>query len=282
MVIPAIIYATINGGTSTAAGWAIPTATDIAFAVGILNILGNRIPVAIKVFIAALAVVDDLGAVVVIAIFYSDNVSLFFLILLIILIPIFKLLLKKTRVFFYIIYLFVGVTLFFLLQKANLHTTLSGVLLAAITPYSKQPKQSYLNKVEHLLHKPVNYIIIPAFAIINTAIVLAPSTISNFNLKLFLGVFLGLVIGKPTGITLFSYLACKLKIAELPPSITIKKLFITSILGGIGFTMSIFISLLAFSNHNLIEQSKLAILIASGCAGIVGFVALKIMFKIRV
>jgi NhaA family Na+:H+ antiporter len=279
MLFPALIFILFNLGSHTLQGWAIPTATDIAFVVGILNLLGNRVPTTLKVFITALAVVDDLGAVLIIAIFYSNNIDILYLILLFAAIPICNYLLKKTTNGFYFVYAAVGILFFTLLHHAHLHTTLAGVILAAITPYNKNDDDSKLNTVEHHLNKPVNYFIIPLFALFNTAIVLECDIINHFDLNLFAGIFLALVVGKPIGITLFSWMACKLKLAELPKQIEIEKIFWVSILGGIGFTMSIFISLLAFKETYLIEQSKLIVLIASSFAAVLGFVMLKIKFR---
>ena len=280
MIVPAIVFVIFNLGKHSIKGWAIPTATDIAFAVGILNLLGNRVPMALKIFITALAVVDDLGAVLVIALFYSSKINILYLFFLLLAIPISNFLLKQKSKYFYLKYLLVAAVFFQLLHQAHLHTTLAGVLLAAITPYSRNDENSYLNIIEHTLNKPVNYFIIPVFAIFNTAIVLENNLLNNLNWNLFLGIFLGLLLGKPIGITLFSYLACKLKIAELPSNININKIFVVSILGGIGFTMSIFISLLAFKETFLIEESKLVVLIASTLAGVIGFIALKLSFKL--
>jgi len=279
MVVPAIIYLYFNSNDISVKGWAIPIATDIAFAVGILNLLGNRIPLALKIFVTALAVVDDLGAVAVIAVFYSSKIVWVYFLLLILFVPVAKYILKRFKTLFYPTYIIIGILIFWLLYHAQLHTTLSGVILAAITPYSKDLNSSKLNNIEHLLFKPVNYLIVPIFAIFNTAIVVDTEIINAFNLNLFLGIFIGLVIGKPIGITIFSYIACKLKIAELPTGSKISELFLVSILGGIGFTMSIFISLLAFNETFLIEQAKVAVLLASFIACLIGYVSLKMVFK---
>ena len=194
-------------------------------------------------------------------------------------IPICNYLLKKTIRGFYLVYAAIGILFFTLLHQAHLHTTLAGVILAAITPYKKNEEHSKLNIVEQHLNKPVNYFVIPLFALFNTAIVVKSDIINHFDVQLFAGIFLALVIGKPIGITLFSWMACKLKLAELPKQIEIEKVFWVSILGGIGFTMSIFISLLAFKETYLIEQSKLIVLIASSFAAVFGFVMLKIKFR---
>jgi NhaA family Na+:H+ antiporter len=190
-----------------------------------------------------------------------------------------KHILKRFKTLFYPTYIIIGILIFWLLYHAQLHTTLAGVIMAAITPDSKDLNSSKLNNIEHLLFKPVNYLIVPIFAIFNTAIVVDTEIINAFNLNLFLGIFIGLVIGKPIGITIFSYIACKLKIAELPTGSKISELFLVSILGGIGFTMSIFISLLAFNETFLIEQAKVAVLLASFIACLIGYVSLKMVFK---
>lgn len=281
MLVPALIYYLFNRNHIAVKGWAIPTATDIAFAVGILNLLGNKISVSLKIFVTALAVVDDLGAVLVIAFFYSNDISWMFILLLILFSFLAKLALAKITKLFYLFYIIVGLTIFILLMQAHLHTTLAGVILAIITPYDSNSENSILTNVEHKLFNSVNYFIMPLFAIMNTVIVLSGIGFSNINYQLFFGIFVGLVLGKPIGITLFSFIACKLNMANLPNETNIFELFLVSILGGIGFTMSIFISLLAFNDVSLIEQAKLSVLLASFFAGIVGFLVLFFYFKNR-
>jgi len=278
MAVPSMFFLLFNYNKNTANGWAIPTATDIAFALGIMSLFGNKIPLSLKVFIAALAVVDDLGAIVIIAFFYSAHINWLFILGIIITLFLAKYIFKKINKLFYLIYLFTFCMLIYLLHHAHLHTTLAGVLLAIITPFNELPNKSFLHKTEHALIKPVNIFIVPLFAIFNTAIVLNASLLNNFDYNLLLGICLALVIGKPIGILLFSYFACKFNLAQLPENININKLLYVSFLGGIGFIMSIFISNIAYTDLLLVEQAKVAVLAASFLAIVLSIIILKLKF----
>lgn len=270
MIVPALLFSFFNFGTDKQSGAGIPMATDIAFAVGILSILGKRVPVSLKVFLTALAVIDDLGAIIVIALFYST--SLAFLNLFIAL-GIFGvlLILNRLKVFNLIPYLIGGVLMWYFMLNSGVHATITGVLLAFAIPFGKGDKNSASYKLQHFLHKPVAFIILPLFAIANTCIVIGDGWASGFAEASSLGIILGLVIGKPLGIWLFSFIGVSMGVCALPSDLKWKNIFGAGILGGIGFTMSIFITLLAFDNPNVIDTSKMAILLASFISGVIGY-----------
>jgi NhaA family Na+:H+ antiporter len=278
MLIPALFFIAFNHHENSSNGWAIPTATDIAFAVGILNIIGKKVPNALKVFITALAVVDDLGAVLIIAIFYSQAVQLLWLALLILSIPIASFALKRTNAYRIPLLMSFGVLFFFLLHQAHLHTTLAGVLLAAVTPFDREGNHYFIHQLERALHKPVNFFILPLFALVNTAISLQFDT-QALHPSLLFGIVLGLLIGKPLGISAFSWLATKMGIAQLPKGVTHLQLVAVSVLGGIGFTMSIFISILAFTDVQIVEQSKSYVLLASLLCLLLSYAIIKRKFR---
>lgn len=274
MAVPAIIYTLKNAGTPTASGWGIPMATDIAFALGIIALAGKSVPKSLKVFLVALAVVDDLGAILVIAIFYTANlgVSSFMYagICLLILFIINRLKVKKIFIYF-----IPGIFLWYFVFQSGIHATIAGVLLALTIPISKRYNDSPLHKLEHALHKPVNFLVMPIFALANTAIVLDASFISALTSNYSLGIILGLFIGKPLGVFLFTYALIKMKVTSLPQGSTWGQVIGTGFIAGIGFTMSIFICTLAFNDPEIIERAKLSILVASLLSGIVGFILLK-------
>jgi NhaA family Na+:H+ antiporter len=279
MLVPALLFFAFNHHSAGRKGWAIPTATDIAFAVGILNIIGKKVPSALKIFITALAVVDDLGAVLIIAIFYSQEVQVAWLAALLLSIPLASLLLQRSHASWRIAFFIgTGIIFFFLLHQAHLHTTLAGVLLAAVTPFHKEGKQYFVHTLEAALHKPVNFFILPLFALVNTGICLQFDA-QAIHTSLLLGIVMGLLIGKPLGICAFSCLATKLGIAQLPTSVTHSQLMAVSVLGGIGFTMSIFISLLAFTDASMIEQSKSYVLLASLLCMLLSYFIIKRKFR---
>jgi Na+:H+ antiporter, NhaA family len=278
MIVPALLFFAFNQHENSLSGWAIPTATDIAFAVGILNIIGKKVPNALKVFITALAVVDDLGAVLIIAIFYSQEVQLLWLVLLILSIPLASFALKRTNAYRIPFLMGFGILFFYLLHQAHLHTTLAGVLLAAVTPFDKEGNHYFIHQLERALHKPVNFFILPLFAFVNTGIKLQFSTEALHHSLLF-GIVFGLLLGKPLGISAFSWLATKMGIAQLPKGVTHVQLMSVSVLGGIGFTMSIFISLLAFTDVQMIEQSKTFVLLASLLAMLFSYAIIKWKFR---
>jgi NhaA family Na+:H+ antiporter len=274
MLFPALIFFLFNFGTKTQSGIGIPMATDIAFALGILSLVGNKVPNSLKVFLTALAVIDDLGAIIVIALFYTK--TLYFTNLLISL-AIFAglLVLNRLKVYQLWIYLVAGVFMWYFMLNSGVHATITGVLLAFAIPFQDGTEKTISYKLQHFLHKPVVYVILPLFALCNTAIIVGSDWVQNFAENYSLGIIFGLVIGKPIGIVLVSILVIKLGIAKLPKDMSLNKLLGAGFLGGIGFTMSIFISLLAFEDAEIINNAKFMILVASLLSGIIGFLWLK-------
>jgi NhaA family Na+:H+ antiporter len=320
MIAPAILYTLFNTGSESVNGWGIPMATDIAFVVGIMALLGNRVPIALKIFVLALAIADDIGAVLVIAIFYTSEISVLALVIAgIVLVLLF--ILNKLGTMSLIPYMILGLILWLAFLKSGVHATIAGVLLAFTIPassrydtnkFSERVKQlinhfdstgdhwknvlnnstrqndvlaieescekilTPLQRFEHQLHPWVAFFIIPIFALANAGV-----TISNMNLlealtsSVSLGIIIGLFIGKQIGIFIFSFIAVKLKLASLPEGINWKNLYGAGILAGIGFTMSLFIAGLAFTNPELLDLSKIGVLSGSLISGIVGFVFLK-------
>ena len=278
MLIPAGFYLFLNYGTITQSGAGIPMATDIAFALGILSLLGNRVPTSLKVFLTALAVIDDLGAILIIAIFYTKNLiwsNLFIALSLFALL----LLLNRLKIRNLIPYLICGIFMWYFMLNSGVHATITGVLLAFAIPFGNGDEKSTSYLLQHWLHKPVAFIILPLFALANTAIILNSDWHSALKYNYTLGIALGLLIGKPIGIWLFSFLSVKLKISQLPEDLNWKSILGVSFLGGIGFTMSIFITLLAFSDETHINNSKIMILLSSLVAGILGLLFLKSILK---
>jgi NhaA family Na+:H+ antiporter len=274
MLFPALIFLLFNFGTETQSGIGIPMATDIAFALGILSLVGNKVPNSLKVFLTALAVIDDLGAIIVIALFYTKTL---YFINLVISLSIFAglLVLNRMKVNNLWIYLVAGVFMWYFMLNSGVHATITGVLLAFAIPFQDGSKKTISYKLQHFLHKPVVFIILPLFALCNTAIVIGSDWLHNFTEDYSMGIIFGLIIGKPLGIIVFSYLAILFGLAKLPKELSMKKLLGAGFLGGIGFTMSIFISLLAFDNAAIINNAKFMILVASLLSGIVGFLWLK-------
>ena len=275
MLLPAGFYLLLNYGTPTQSGAGIPMATDIAFALGILSLLGNRVPTSLKVFLTALAVIDDLGAILVIAIFYTKTLiwmNLF------IAFGIFGLLivLNKLKIKNLIPYLIGGVVMWYFMLHSGVHATITGVLLAFTIPFGKGDRESSSSILQRFLHKPVAFVILPIFALANTAISISGDFGHTLTQHYSLGIMLGLIVGKPLGIFFFSFLAVKLGFCRLPSDLNWKAIFGVGLLGGIGFTMSIFITLLAFDNDVIISNAKLIILSSSLIAGIVGFLSLKL------
>jgi NhaA family Na+:H+ antiporter len=282
MLIPAIIYFGFNHNSDYKNGWAIPMATDIAFSLAIISLLGKSVPNSLKIFLSALAIVDDLGAIIVIALFYTDSIDWISLgicggitALLIILNKI-----GVTRILFYII---PGLFLWYFMHHSGIHATIAGVILAFTIPTNiSETEISPLEKLEQKLHIPVSFVIMPLFALANTNITFQKEIFEGFINPLSLGIISGLFIGKVLGINLFSFLAIKLKWAELPAFSDWKEMIGVGFLAGIGFTMSIFVSLLAFPNEIEIQDiSKISILIASVLSGLVGYFVLKIKKKNR-
>jgi len=278
MVIPAVIYLLINKGTTYQSGAGIPMATDIAFALGILSLLGKRVPTSLKVFLTALAVIDDLGAILIIAIFYTKTLALGNLA---IALGIFGALLIMNRIKIHnlIPYILGGIAMWYFMLHSGVHASITGILLAFAIPFGsgKTGSPSYI--LEHLLHKPVTYLILPVFALANTAIALNFDASQVIKENYSLGITLGLVAGKPLGIFLFTFMASAIGFCKPPSDLSWKHIFGAGCLGGIGFTMSIFISLLAFNNESVINNAKFMILVASMIAAIIGFVSLKFSLK---
>lgn len=280
MLIPAGIYLIFNYGTSTQSGSGIPMATDIAFALGVLALLGDKVPLSIKVFLTALAVIDDLGAIIVIALFYTKGIAGTYLLGAL---GIFLglLLLNKLKVTKLLIYLIGGVGMWYCMFHSGVHATVTGVLLAFTIPTNNVMKRSPAAILQTALHYPVPFVILPIFALANTAIKMDGNWGDVFSHNYSLGIILGLVLGKPLGITLFTFLSVKLKICTLPSGIKWKEIFGVGILAGIGFTMSIFVTLLAFDDTHIQNNAKLIILFASLIAGTIGYIWLNIAFKKR-
>jgi Na+:H+ antiporter, NhaA family len=275
MAVPALIHFAFCYGKPEAAGNAIPTATDIAFSLGVLSLIGKRIPLSLKIFLTALAIIDDLGAIIIIGIFYTQTFSFLYLCLAL---CVFGILLafNKLKTSSLWIYLPAGILLWYFLYRSGVHPTLSGVLLAFAIPFNKNVERQPSSILQHALHRPVNFIIIPLFALANTAIHLPNTWKSEIFSANSLGIELGLLLGKPIGIVGFTLVGISLGIAKLPQGINARKLIGMGMLAGIGFTMSIFISNLAFNTKpDLIQSSKVAVLIASLLAAIIGWVILK-------
>lgn len=273
MLVPAAVYVLFNQGTATAHGWGIPMATDIAFAIAVISLLGNRVPLSLKVFLTALAIVDDLGAILVIAFFYSSEMHLNYLLYAA---GIFALLLVFNRIGVKNIWLYLvpGVVMWYLFHHSGIHATIAGVLTALTLPTTPDESESPLEKLEHALTKPVNFLIMPIFALANTNIKFEPGMMDGLSSSLGLGIIFGLLVGKPVGIILFSWLSVKLGISTLPAGVKWIQFLGLGLLAGIGFTMSIFIALLSFEEPEFKTQAKFAILVTSLSAGLLGYLFL--------
>lgn len=274
MALPALIHFLFNRGAVTQSGFGIPMATDIAFSLGVMALLGKRAPLSLKLFLTALAIMDDLGAILVIAIFYTSNVSFLYLGLAL---AIFLglMLLNWLGVRHLVFYLIPGLFMWFCMLQSGVHATLAGVLLAFAIPFVNGSEKSPSHKLEHFLDKPVAYMIVPIFALANTSLVLAGNWLSGLVSSNSVGILAGLVIGKPLGIFALSFLAVRLGLSQLPEDVSWRHIFGAGLLGGIGFTMSIFITVLAFDSPVLVQDSKIAILLASLLAGSAGFLFLR-------
>lgn len=276
MVVPAGIFAFFNAGTEYANGWGIPMATDIAFSLAIVAMLGSRVPASIKIFLAALAIVDDLGAILVIAIFYTEQIHWMYL-LYTALIIILLIALNRFKVTRHIYYIIPGLFLWYFMHHSGIHATIAGVILAFTIPTNASDTEiSPLEKLEHSLHTPVNFFIMPIFALANTNIVFKSGMVDGLFSTLGYGIILGLVAGKVIGITLFSGIAIRSKLSSLPAESTWTQMVGTAFLAGIGFTMSIFIALLSYKGHvEIQDEAKFAILIASFLSGLTGYLILR-------
>ena len=253
MIVPSLIHFFLNKGTATQAGFAIPMATDIAFALGILALAGNRIPSSVKIFLAALAIIDDIGAIIVIAFFYTKTVLFFNL----------------------LFYLLPGVLMWYCFLRSGVHATLSGVMLAFVIPFRNNDEDNTSLRLQQFLHYPVAYLIVPVFALVNTAILLPQGFFQQIISPNSLGIIFGLFVGKVLGIVTFPLLLVRFGKAALQDDITLSFLIGIGFLGGIGFTMSMFISNLAFDDAGVVTASKLSILIGSTLSAIVGLVILR-------
>jgi NhaA family Na+:H+ antiporter len=275
IIAPALIHFSLNAGTPTQGGVGIPMATDIAFALGVIAILGNRIPAGLKVFVVAFAVMDDLGAIVIIAAFYTAKIAFGYLAAALAVWLLLYALNRRFRVRSLAPYLLGGALMWFLMLKSGVHATVAGVMLAFAIPYSSRAddEESPSHRLEHFLHKPVTFVILPIFALANTAVVVGPNWALSLTSTNSLGIAAGLILGKPLGVTLLCYLAVTSGLCRLPADLSWRHIAGAGILGGIGFTMSIFIGNLAFPGQpDTINASKLAILLASLAAGAMGFV----------
>ncbi len=281
MLVPALIYVFINFETGyTLRGWAIPSATDIAFSIGVLSLLGTRVPISLKVFLVALAIIDDLGAIIIIALFYSSDLQYIYLFLMLIAF-IFLLVINKLGIKKFAPYLFIGIFLWYFTYGSGIHATISGVLLAASIPHRNYDKDfSLLLKIEHLLSPYVAFGIMPLFALANAGVVLQGMSFSSMLEPVPLGIICGLFLGKQLGVFLFSYLSIKFKVAEMPSNSNWIKFYAVGVLTGIGFTMSLFVGNLAFlENTQYIDGVKIGVLSGSLLSTIFGYVLLLISSK---
>ena len=283
MLVPALIYVYINFQTGdTLNGWAIPSATDIAFSLGVLSLLGSRVPISLKVFLTALAIIDDLGAIVIIAFFYSGDLSIKYLSLLLITF-IALIILNKFNIKKFIPYLLLGLILWFFTHESGIHATISGVLLATVIPHRKKEKDfSLLTKIEHNISPYVAFGIMPLFALANAGVSLSGMNFDSLLLPVPLGILLGLFIGKQIGVFLFSIISIKLKIAQMPNNANWLNFYGVGVLTGIGFTMSLFVGNLAFvENVQYISGVKIGVLTGSLLSTVFGYVLLLVATKKR-
>ena len=281
MLVPAIIYIVINFKTPvTLTGWAIPSATDIAFSIGILSLLGSRVPISLKVFLVALAIIDDLGAIVIIAFFYSGDLSIKYLLLMLVTF-ILLLVLNKLSIKKFLPYLILGLFLWFFTHESGIHATIAGVLIASVIPHRKKDHDfSLLIKLEHAISPYVAYFIMPLFAFANAGVSLSGLSFSSLLLPVPLGILLGLFIGKQLGVFIFSYVSIKLGFATLPNKSNWISFYAVGILTGIGFTMSLFVGNLAFVNNmEYMDGVKIGVLSGSLLSTVVGYLLLLISSK---
>lgn len=278
MLVPSGLFLLLNFGTDTQSGAGIPMATDIAFAIGVLSLLGNRVPSSLKIFLIALAVIDDLGAILVIAIFYTSSIAYTYLLIAAGVFGI-LLLLNRLKVQNLLPYLTGGVLMWYFMLHSGIHATISGVLLAFAIPFSNGGEKSPSYLLQHYLHKPVAFFILPLFAMANTGFTVSDGWLTSLGQSNSLGIVTGLVIGKPLGIWLFVFIGVSLGLCSLPADLKWKNIIGAGFLGGIGFTMSIFITQLAYNHAEIVNNSKIAILIASLLSGLIGFIFLKLTLK---
>lgn len=281
MVVPALFYIVINfGDSATLNGWAIPSATDIAFSLGVLSLLGKRVPLSLKVFLTALAIIDDLGAIVIIAFFYSGNIEIKYLILMFVsMVLLYGL--NKYKIKYFFPYLIVGIFLWDFTHNSGIHATIAGVLLALMIPHNKKSaKQSLLLKLEHSISPYVAFGIMPIFAFANAGVSLEGLTYKSLLAPVPLGIVCGLFFGKQIGVFLFSYFAVKFNFADKPNNSNWKAFYAVSILTGIGFTMSLFVGNLAFINNiEYLDGVKIGVLVGSLLSTVAGYFLLLISLK---
>lgn len=282
MVAPALIYLGINAGNPEGLrGWAIPAATDIAFALGILALLGSRVPTSLKIFLTALAILDDLGAIIIIALFYTAELNTFALVMALALL-LCLVALNRLRVLALTPYMLLGVMLWFFVLKSGIHATLAGVALALTIPLRRQGHDqagqvhSPLHLLEHLLHKPVAFIIVPVFGFANAGVSFAGMGLDALTAPVPLGIALGLFLGKQLGVFGFSWLAIRLGLASLPRHASYTQLYGVALLCGIGFTMSLFIGALAFATQAEVDATKIGVLTGTLFSAVAGFLLLRL------
>jgi len=276
MLVPASIHYGFNAGLPTTSGFGIPMATDIAFALGVLALLGNRIPAALKVFLVAFAVMDDLGAIVIIAIFYTAQISVGHLLGALAVFGVLVILNRFLGVMRLAPYLIGGVAMWYLMLESGVHATIAGVMLAFAIPFSRPDGDSPSHRLEHALHRPVALLVLPIFALANAGILLDADSLRHLAAPNSMGIATGLLLGKPMGVLLFCWIAIAAGICRLPPEVNWRHVAGAGILGGIGFTMSIFITNLAFgTDPDLVNASKMAVLAGSLAAGVLGFLWLR-------
>lgn len=278
VLVPAGIYTFFNYGSITQSGAGIPMATDIAFSIGVLSLLGSKVPASLKIFLTALAVIDDLCAILVIAIFYTAGISITYL-LITLGVFIVLLIMNRTGIRNMVPYIIGGILMWYCMMHSGVHATLSGVLLAFAIPFGDGEKKSTSYLLQHALHKPVAFIILPLFALANTCIVFQQDWTNGLLADYTIGIYAGLLAGKPVGILLFCGIAVATGICNLPAGLQWKHIFGAGLLAGIGFTMSIFVTLLAFADPHLISNSKIAIIFGSLSAGIFGLIYLALILK---
>lgn len=272
MLFPALIFFAFNTGSENMHGWAIPTATDIAFSLGVLSLLGKRVPLSLKVFLTALAIIDDLGGILIIAIFYTNEIHINYLFMAVAVMAVLFLLNKfKANNFFF--YFIPAIFLWYFIYKSGIHATIAGVVSALFIPVNN------LEKYEHLLHKPVNYFILPVFALANTTIALSAASIPHIFSNLGIGIILALFIGKTLGISTFVFISIRSKICALQENTTMKHIVGISLLAGIGFTMSLFFTALSFDNPESANVSRLAIIIGSTLSAMCGLFTLSFTLR---
>ena len=273
MVVPALVYIFVNyGDTETLRGWAIPSATDIAFSLGVLSLLGSRVPISLKVFLTALAIIDDLGAIIIIAFFYTGDLKIHYLGLIVVAF-ILLLILNKFNVKNFILYLLIGIVMWDFTHQSGIHATIAGVLLATTIPHRKKPKEfSLLIKIEHAISPYVAFGIMPLFAFANAGVSLEGLSLSSFMSKVPLGILLGLFLGKQFGVFIFSYLSIKFKLAQMPSKANWINFYGVGVLTGIGFTMSLFVGNLAFiDNMSYMDGVKIGVLGGSLLSTLFGY-----------